>query len=596
MKYKYLDASGAVRDSTRIVAPPRTRGELPIDLTSHPISQEILEFIPESVARENKAIPIAFDGETLTIATVNPDNIALADKLRFILAKDVKLVGASDQQVRDAITRYYGAMSAASMDSMLQEFTETAISFEDTGHAETVDSDREFPVVRQPNRPARKSRAIDDGRRFPSRKPSGKDPTINLEGGSGMFFYTVEEGQQALARRLDGTMEVLVGPKRVWRGLSTFRDMTHYVAHPGEYLLVRFRDGRQQHLPGPAQLWFDPRVHLEVSCEDALQIAAKEAVVVYSKSDDAAEVSRRIVYGPAMFVPEPGEWLHTFSWHASKGGSRGVQKVPNSLVFNKLWLMPDQMYHDVTDVRTADDAVLTIKLMVFFELLDIEKMLDTSHDPIGDFVNATTSDVVDFTGRHDFESFKRNTDKLNELDTYKQLMGRAEQSGYRIDKVVYRGYGAAVSLQQMHDQAIEARTRLQLEKATERQSQELENYKLDCQLDRSSKRRSEQATEVEHDIELQTKRQQAQRAERESHLQLEREQRRLEEEMRLQVRREQDAEQREHLMSLKDFGVDLTAYLTQARADRVIELRGGAGEAHVHLDSAQTTEKSNGRN
>src|SRR5262245_6375558 len=33
------------------------------------------------------------------------------------------------------------------------------------------------------------------------------------------------------------------------------------------------------------------------------------------------------------------------------------------------------------------------------------------------FRNATTSDVVDFTGRHDFESFKRNTDKLNELDT-----------------------------------------------------------------------------------------------------------------------------------------------------------------------------------
>ena len=29
-------------------------------------------------------------------------------------------------------------------------------------------------------------------------------------------------------------------------------------------------------------------------------------------------------------------------------------------------------------------------------------------------------------------------------------------------------------------------------------------------------------------------------------------------------------------------GVDLTAYLTQARADRVIELRGAAG-THVHL-------------
>src|SRR5262249_57955670 len=107
--------------------------------------------------------------------------------------------------------------------------------------------------------------------------------------------------------------------------------------------------------------------------------------------------------------------------------------------------MPDQMYHDVVDVRTADDAVLTVRLMLFFELADIERMLDTTHDPIGDFVNAATSDVVDFTGRHDFESFKRNTTRLNELETYRQLTGRAAQCGYRINKVVYRGYGAPKS-------------------------------------------------------------------------------------------------------------------------------------------------------
>ena len=31
-----------------------------------------------------------------------------------------------------------------------------------------------------------------------------------------------------------------------------------------------------------------------------------------------------------------------------------------------------------------------------FELLDIETMLATTHDPIGDFVNAATSDVTDW--------------------------------------------------------------------------------------------------------------------------------------------------------------------------------------------------------
>ena len=31
-------------------------------------------------------------------------------------------------------------------------------------------------------------------------------------------------------------------------------------------------------------------------------------------------------------------------------------------------------------------------------------------------------------------------------------------------------------------------------------------------------------------------------------------------------------------------GVELTAYLTQARADRVIELRGGGAKPHLHID------------
>src|SRR6185295_3849896 len=191
-----------------------------------------------------------------------------------------------------------------------------------------------------------------------------------------------------------------------------------------------------------------------VTRQEALQLAAKEAVVVYAKAVENAPITRRLVYGPTLFVPAPGEWLHTFSWHGSDGGSQGVKKVAKGLVFQKLWLMPDQMYHDVPDVRTSDDAVLTVRLMIFFELLDIERMLDTTHDPIGDFVNAATSDVIEFTSHHDFESFKKNTHVLNELEAYRQLTNRAGQCGYRINKVVYRGYGAPESLQNMHDQAI----------------------------------------------------------------------------------------------------------------------------------------------
>ncbi len=86
---------------------------------------------------------------------------------------------------------------------------------------------------------------------------------------------------------------------------------------------------------------------------------------------------------------------------------------------------------------------------------------------------------------------------------------RASQCGYRINKVVYRGYGAPDRLQQMHDQAIEARTKLQLERATEQQAQDLENFKLESQMLRAGKRRHEQTAEVAHQLELDQKKQEA---------------------------------------------------------------------------------------
>ncbi|MCB9766401.1 MAG: hypothetical protein H6739_41890 [Alphaproteobacteria bacterium] len=397
-------------------------------------------------------------------------------------------------------------------------------------------------------------------------------------GRSTLFSYVVDEGQRVLLVDSRGRMSVVEGPAKVLRWGRQLRTMDHFVAHPGDFLIVRFRDGRQEHIAGPAHFWLDPREHLSVTREEVVQIGHKEAIVVYSE-DSASQVSRRVIAGPGNFVPGPGEWLHTFSWHGTVGG----QKVPHALVFQKLWLMPDQMYHDVAEVRTADDAVLTIKLMIFFELIDVERLLETSHDPIGDFVNAATSDVVDFLGRHDFESFKRSTDQLNELGTYRQLTGRAAQCGYRINKVVYRGYGAPPALQAMHDEATKSRTRLQLERATEQQAQELSDIKQQRDLVRAERERAAQDKHQAHtltmarrEIEAKIEREAAQRDAARAQARLDAEQSRA-------LAEGEDARQRAHLAGLAELGVDLTALLTQGRADQVIELRGRGATPHVHL-------------
>lgn len=402
----------------------------------------------------------------------------------------------------------------------------------------------------------------------PAPPSAALDPHVH-HGRSTMFFYTVEEGQRVLVSERSGRVRVVTGPRRIWRLGKRIRPMGHYVAHPGEFLIVRFRSGDQEHLAGPAECWFDPRVHLGVDKEESVQIAAKEAVVVYAEAQ--GEVTRRVVYGPATFVPAPGEWLHTFRWHGASPEATGFQKVPGALVFQKLWLMPDQMYHDVVDVRTADDAVLTIRLMIFFALQDVERMLATSHDPIGDFVNAATSDVVDFVGKCTLDQFKARTDALNDLGAYPQLASRAAQAGYLIDKVVYRGYGAPPALQRLQDEATESRVRLQLERATEEQAQQLEDYKLERTLERSRKQREQAGAEQSHRLELEEREREAARRQTSlDHAQAE------------AVAAEQQARERQHLEGLAAMGVDLTALLTNRPADRTIEVRGAP--PHLHLD------------
>lgn len=240
------------------------------------------------------------------------------------------------------------------------------------------------------------------------------------------------------------------------------------------------------------------------------------------------------------------------------------------------------MYHDVVDVRTADDAVLTIRLMIFFELIDIETMLATTHDPIGDFVNAATSDVVDFVGKLTFDAFKSKTERLNDLVSYPQLTHRASQCGYRVHKVVYRGYGAPPALQSLHDEATENRVRLQLQRATEQQAQELEDFKLDRGLERGEKERQRQAAEQEHQLALARQRETDEATQLERRAAADRTRSQADAAVETALLAERKQLEREHLGELGKLGVDLTALLTAARADRVIEVRGSEG-THVHL-------------
>lgn len=394
----------------------------------------------------------------------------------------------------------------------------------------------------------------------------------------------IREGERVVVWHRDGRATRVDGPRRIWAWGARLQALDQHLAGPDEYLVVHGADGVTQHVPGPAALWFDPLLHERIEVAAKLKLDANEAIVVYRS--EAGAVHRRIERGPALFMPAPEEWLHQFSWHGADPRNPR-RKTARALQFEKLRVIPDQLYYDVENVRTADDALVTVQLMVFYELVDIEGMLDRTHDPVADFINATTADVIDFAAALSFETFKERTENLNELDAYPQLARRADTIGYRVTKVVYRGYEASGTLQAMHDDAIEARTRLKLEAETERQAQDLADLKQDREAGREAARRTLETQALAHRIEMTATEGEARR----------REERLAEEqtlgfkqragELELEQQRASDAQRLAFLGGAAELKVDLTRYLVAQyqHPDRLIRIDGepGGGAAQLHL-------------
>src|SRR5437868_5800981 len=99
--------------------------------------RHVLELVPESVARQHVVLPVRLDGDTLSVAAADPDNLLVADQLTFILNKKIRLVGYPRHLLLAAINRHYGQTKTESVSSMLTEFTDTAAGFTETGQAPT---------------------------------------------------------------------------------------------------------------------------------------------------------------------------------------------------------------------------------------------------------------------------------------------------------------------------------------------------------------------------------------------------------------------------------------------------------------------------
>ena len=156
MGLKVADAlvrNGYVDQETVCQYQARQFGYEYVNLDDVQIPGDVIQLVTESMARENVIVPVALQGETAQIAFHDPMAYDLLEKLQFLLNRSVDIVIAPKDSIQSCIDRHYGQTGTdESVDSMIQEFTETQIDLTqvETG-ADVQEEDENAPVIRLVN-------------------------------------------------------------------------------------------------------------------------------------------------------------------------------------------------------------------------------------------------------------------------------------------------------------------------------------------------------------------------------------------------------------------------------------------------------------
>jgi type IV pilus assembly protein PilB len=91
-----------------------------VELGDISLSHDVLKKITESMAQLYRVVPVAFEGNRLTVATCDPQNIVIQDELRQMLGFDVRVVIATETDIKKALDRWY-ASDKDTIESITQE-------------------------------------------------------------------------------------------------------------------------------------------------------------------------------------------------------------------------------------------------------------------------------------------------------------------------------------------------------------------------------------------------------------------------------------------------------------------------------------------
>ena len=134
--------SGFIDEETVFL--PTIAGQLGIDfirLKEMQIPPEVIGKIPAKFASHYKIMPVKFEDGMLTIASVQPSDVHVADEIGLIVNAKLNLVLASEKDILDAIRRYYGVGAETIEQMMDTALPQPAAARQEVSNIEEIDSE-----------------------------------------------------------------------------------------------------------------------------------------------------------------------------------------------------------------------------------------------------------------------------------------------------------------------------------------------------------------------------------------------------------------------------------------------------------------------
>ena len=120
---KVAEDMGLITDEQLVQGLAEQMSMQTISLSEVTLPPEVLEKISETMAQLYRVVPVKFEGNTLTVATCDPQNLTIQDELRTFLGYDIAMVVATEREILQTIGRFYDS-SSESVEKLVQELSE----------------------------------------------------------------------------------------------------------------------------------------------------------------------------------------------------------------------------------------------------------------------------------------------------------------------------------------------------------------------------------------------------------------------------------------------------------------------------------------